>query len=84
LKVNLLPNLQLLAGTANIEKQDSIPDTWVAKAFPSMEQKTTYLRDNDLDGLPLELDGFLEFFDERSARIRERLSKTLGTSPTSR
>jgi len=82
LKVNLLPNLQLLAGTANIEKQDSTPDTWVAQAFPSTEQKTTYLRDNDLDGLPLDLPCFLEFFDQRSARIRERLTKTLGTSPT--
>ncbi|WJG11409.1 DUF262 domain-containing protein [Gordonia sp. Swx-4] len=32
--VNLLPNLQLLAGTANIEKQDSMPDDWTRHAFP--------------------------------------------------
>ena len=76
---NLLPNLQLLAGTANIEKQDALPGDWIAAAFPSEERRTTYLDENDLDGLPLDLADFLTFFEQRKSRARERLVKALGT-----
>lgn len=75
---NLLPNLQLLAGTANIEKQDAVPADWVRHAFPSDEKRATYLRENDLDGLPLEVRDFLVFFERRKSRIRERLARALG------
>ncbi|OPX09366.1 MULTISPECIES: DUF262 domain-containing protein [unclassified Gordonia (in: high G+C Gram-positive bacteria)] len=78
---NLLPNLQLLAGTANIEKQDSLPAAWIENAFSSEDKRTTYLADNDLDGLSLELNDFLPFFEERKRRIRERLIAVLGASP---
>ncbi|MCH8561841.1 DUF262 domain-containing protein [Nesterenkonia sp. YGD6] len=77
---NLLPNLQLLAGTANIEKQDALPVDWIATAFPSEERRTTYLEENDLDGLPIDLANFLTFFEHRKARVRHRLVKALGTS----
>lgn len=81
--VNLLPNLQLLAGTANIEKQDSIPENWVEQAFPSEQKRASYLQENDLDGLPLDLASYLVFFAERKNRIRARLVKALGTiAPT--
>ncbi|MGV9860928.1 DUF262 domain-containing protein [Gordonia sp. NPDC003425] len=79
--VNLLPNLQLLAGTANIEKQDSLPAVWIESAFPSEDKRSTYLSDNDLDGLSLDLGEFLSFFEERKRRIRERLIAVLGTNP---
>ena len=77
---NLLPNLQLLAGTANIEKQDALPGDWIAAAFPSEERRTTYLDENDLDGLSLDLADFLTFFEQRKSRARDRLVKALGTS----
>jgi hypothetical protein len=77
---NLLPNLQLLAGTANIEKQDALPSDWIAAAFPSEEKRTTYLDENDLEGLPLDLAEFLTFFEQRKTRVRDRLVKALGTS----
>lgn len=77
---NLLPNLQLLAGTANIEKQDALPGDWIAAAFPSEERRTTYLDENDLDGLPVDFADFLTFFEQRKARVRDRLVKALGTS----
>jgi hypothetical protein len=80
---NLLPNLQLLAGTANVEKQNKLPSTWVASAFPSEEKRNKYLEENDLDGLPLDIARFSEFYEERKARIRDRLVKALGaTVPT--
>jgi hypothetical protein len=81
---NLLPNLQLLAGTANIQKQDVLPGEWIETAFPSDEKRRTYLDENDLDGLPVDLQDFLKFYEGRKARIRDRLVKALGvTVPTS-
>ena len=79
--VNLLPNLQLLAGTANIEKQDSLPAEWIDTAFPSEDKRATYLAENDLDGLPLDLADFTSFFEQRKQRIRTRLLAALGTTP---
>jgi hypothetical protein len=81
---NLLPNLQLLAGTANIQKQDILPGEWIETAFPSDEKRRTYLDENDLDGLPVDLQDFLKFYEGRKARIRDRLVKALGvTAPAS-
>lgn len=80
--VNLLPNLQLLAGTANIEKQDSLPSEWIGKAFALDSKRDAYLADNDLDGVPLELEGFVQFFEERKSRMRDRLIQVLGSTLT--
>jgi hypothetical protein len=81
---NLLPNLQLLAGTANIQKQDVLPGEWIETAFPSDEKRRTYLDENDLDGLPVDLQDFLKFYESRRARMRDRLVKALGvTTPAS-
>lgn len=77
---NLLPNLQLLAGTANIEKQDALPAAWAAKAFPNEEKRATYFDENDLDGLPLDLVDFLSFYEQRKARVRSRLLAALGAA----
>ncbi|MDT0331998.1 DUF262 domain-containing protein [Nocardiopsis lambiniae] len=79
--VNLLPNLQLLAGTANIEKQNTLPGDWIGAAFPSEEKRATYLSENDLDGLPLGMEEFTAFFEQRKQRMRERLISTLGATP---
>lgn len=78
--VNLLPNLQLLAGTANIEKQDALPAAWVKSAFPSEEKRATYIAENDLDDLPLSLTDFSAFFEKRKQRIRDRLIAALGAT----
>jgi len=77
---NLLPNLQLLAGTANIEKQDPLPADWITSAFPSDAKRKTYLDENDLDGLPLDIVDFLDFYEGRKARVRDRLVKVLGAT----
>lgn len=79
--VNLLPNLQLLAGTVNSEKQAALPSDWIANAFPNQEKRSTYLAENDLDGLALDLADFMTFFEERKLRIRNRFVKILGASP---
>ena len=81
--VFVLPNLQLLAGTANIEKQDGLPAEWIDTAFPIEHKRAAYLAENDLDGLPLDLADFTSFFEQRKRRIRTRLLATLGAAPGS-
>ena len=78
--VNLMPNLQLLAGTANIEKQDGLPAQWIEAAFPTEEKRVTYIAENDLANLPLDLSGFPVFFNGRKKRVRARLIAALGTT----
>jgi hypothetical protein len=76
--VDHLPNLQLLAGVPNTEKNAKLPADWLAAAFPVQEQCNAYLRDNDLDALPLELTQFLDFYCQRRERMRNRLAALLG------
>jgi len=78
--VDCLPNLQLLGGIPNVEKQAKLPGAWLAAAFPSAEQRATYLHDNDLDDLPLDLAAFLDFYTQRKERMRQRLLKVLGVT----
>jgi hypothetical protein len=79
--VNLLPNLQLLSGVKNAEKLATLPEQWIDGAFPNNAQRDTYLRENDLNNVPLDLGSFLAFFDQRRARIRQRLLNLLGATP---
>jgi hypothetical protein len=76
--VDCLPNLQLLGGIPNIEKQAKLPAAWLEGAFPSQDQRGTYIRENDLESLPLDLSTFLDFFGQRRERVRNRLIELLG------
>jgi hypothetical protein len=76
--VDCLPNLQLLGGAPNVEKRAKLPSDWLTMAFSSADQRATYAKDNDLDGLPLDLAAFLNFYDKRKERMRQRLLKILG------
>ncbi len=78
--VNLLPNLQLLAGTANVEKQDTLPATWLDVAFPDEKKRATYMAENDLHDLPTDLEDFMVFFEGRKQRARARLISALGAA----
>lgn len=62
------------------QKQVALPADWIAGAFPTVEKRKTYAAENDLDDLPLDLADFLEFFEERTRRIRDRLAKALGAT----
>jgi hypothetical protein len=76
--VDLLPNLQLLAGTPNAEKQAKLPAEWLRDGFASNELRETYVHENDLADLPDTLHGFPAFFAARRSRIRQRLITALG------
>ncbi len=76
--VNRLPNLQLLPGQANVEKQAVLPSDWLAQAFTSEEQRQMYVAQNDLQLLPGTVSEFMTFYEARKARLRERLQQRLG------
>jgi hypothetical protein len=77
-KVDGLANLQLLAGVPNTEKQAKLPADWLAGPhFPTEALRQTYIAENDLQDLPDELDGFLEFYEARRQRIQKRLRSLL-------
>jgi hypothetical protein len=77
-KVDTLPNLQLLAGLPNIEKQAKLPVEWLnGPHFPTTEARASYIATNDLDNVPDDLGGFLEFIRQRRTRIEQRLRNEL-------
>jgi len=75
---NGLPNLQLLPGLPNIEKQDKPPWEWLETGFPSTQARDMYITQNDLDLLPGDLAGFPAFYAQRKERLEQRLGKLLG------
>jgi hypothetical protein len=81
-RANRLPNLQLLAGIPNTEKQAEMPLEWLqGPHFTSDDARDTYMRENDLNELPLEFERFLEFYDGRRKRIEQRLRALLDALP---
>jgi len=73
-----LPNLQLLAGLANIEKQAALPHEWLFTAYPSAAQRETYIQENDLRVMPETVAQFMTFYEARKDMLRSRLLKALG------
>lgn len=53
---------------------------WIETAFPTAEKRATYIAENDLENLPLDLEGFPVFFAQRKQRIRTRLIAVLGAA----
>jgi len=76
--VNALPNLQLLEGTLNLEKQDQLPSEWLAYSHPETASRKQYEHLHALTALPDKLGGFPVFFDLRRQRLRETLVSLLG------
>jgi hypothetical protein len=79
--VDSLPNLQLLQGVPNIEKQATMPSAWLAGPhFPTDDRRHRYLEQNDLTGLPLDLSHFLDFHGARRELMAGRLRTIVGAS----
>jgi uncharacterized protein with ParB-like and HNH nuclease domain len=76
--VDLLPNLQLLEGIPNQEKNDSDFDEWLSDTFKGKQARQSFMDRNYIpDEIVLEFDNFREFFDERRQRMFDALSKLL-------
>jgi hypothetical protein len=80
--VNRLPNLQLLEGQINVEKQAALPLDWAQKKYPEKDRLEHYLALQDLTGLPATLPGFGTFYETRKRRLADRLCRVLGVTAT--
>ena len=78
-RFNGLPNLQLLEGPVNVQKQAALPLDWATAAFPTEVERTAYLAFHDLQPLP-GLDGFVDFYERRRELMAERLRALLLSS----
>jgi hypothetical protein len=77
-------NLQLLRGPENQSKSDQLPDQWLRTQFSNESDRQGWLREYDAMGLPDDISGFLDFYQRRRARMRERLAALLDVDLTAR
>jgi hypothetical protein len=75
-RIDRLPNLQLLEGTANRAKGTLLPSEYVKTQVPA-KRRRRYVEFHDLEPLPEDELGFLEFYDRRRETMKERLIKIL-------
>jgi hypothetical protein len=73
---NKLPNLQLLQGAINVQKQAQSPAQWADNAFTDA-QRPAYVSTNMLGTLPRDPKGFEDFFNARRNLLQQRLSALL-------
>ena len=77
---NCLPNLQLLEGAENIEKQASMPADWMGKHL-SKAAHSNYCDNHLLGDMPTELTDFRKFYESRRKVLRARIVKILAANP---
>lgn len=78
-----LGNLQLLPGGENIGKSERLPLEWAREKYADPKALRGYLEQNDMADLTEDLSGFLDFYEKRRLRMRERLVAVLGREPGS-
>ena len=75
-RANRLPNLQLLEGSENSAKGATMPLDWL-RGSRTPEQVQNHCERHDLGRVPDRIDGFLQFYEERRARIIAKLRTRL-------
>ncbi|REJ69410.1 MAG: DUF262 domain-containing protein [Planctomycetota bacterium] len=70
--VNGLPNLQLLEGSENLEKQAAMPAEWIASSMDGAA-RTNYCDNHLLGDVPDSINDFKEFYDVRLQTLRSRI-----------
>lgn len=72
-----LPNLQLLEGPDNQSKQDTMPAEWIKDTYRRDDDRKDYISRHVLDGVMTDLKGFEKFYDQRRARLVEKIVAVL-------
>ena len=78
-----VPNLQVLAQTPNIEKNDTPFVQWLPEAYKSKKERAMYCEMQFIPEVDLTLANFRELFEARSALLREQLCTVLQTQQLS-
>lgn len=79
--VNRVANLQLLEGTANLEKSEKMPADWLKSQYPDIDNLKSWKHRNFLKEdylVPESMVGFLGFYEERRTNMKKRLANLLG------
>lgn len=82
-RVNRVANLQLLEGIANLEKAEKMPAEWLKSQFTTDDRLNSWKRRNFIEEhspVPESIKGFLGFYEDRRAKMKERLAYLLGVS----
>lgn len=74
---NQLPNLQLLEGPANVEKQATMPDVWLHDRFSNSSDRAHYRSIHLLGDIPADIQSCEAFWVQRRKRLKERIVATL-------
>jgi hypothetical protein len=77
-RMNLLPNLQLLEGAQNIEKQASMPATWIGESHNTDAGRTNYSQNHLLGDVPESMIDFCVFYDARQAALHAKIIELIG------
>ena len=80
-----LPNLQLLPGLENIAKSAKAPDEWLVAEYSFADEQSAFLSRNALpQSLPHSAGEFMDYFDERRAKLTARIYDLLKTQAPDR
>jgi hypothetical protein len=75
---NRLANLQLMDGAENNEKRKKLPAAWMEKCYPDKtERKHHYLKYDMGTQVPDDMTGFLDFYEARRARLKDKITGIL-------
>ena len=75
---NGLPNLQLLEGHVNMEKQDLVPGNWLELMYSTEVERSSYRQRHLLPDQMSSWSDFGEFYEDRRSMLRQRLAQILG------
>ncbi|MBF0336742.1 MAG: DUF262 domain-containing protein [Nitrospirae bacterium] len=78
--VNTLPNLQLLEGIPNQEKNDTAFADWFGGNNPTKDMQDSYRKRHYIPDVDLSLSNFMNFIEERKYLIRNQLKHLLGVT----
>ena len=72
-----IANLQLLDGTANIEKQQTLPAEWLSMMYPDESRRSDYCDKHMLGEVPEEISHFTKFYEARRAKLFDVVTELL-------
>jgi len=74
-----LANLQLLDGVVNKEKRATLPADWLEVHCPDVPSRQAYCDRHLLGDVPREIAGFMEFYEARRERLKQRIAELINT-----
>ena len=73
-----LPNLQLLQGSKNNEKSDTMPADWLIDTYTDDATRRAYEERHMLGSVPESISDFDAFYNARRERLKTTISQILG------